>query len=444
MTAATPQGKNNVHRLLCVDDEEAILRALHRVFRRAGYTVLMATGGEQGLQILKQTPVSLIISDQRMPGMSGVDFLRRAKQIAPDTVRILLTAYSDTEAAIAAINQGEAYRFLLKPWDDGELQMVVSEGLSLLNLKLENRRLLQLTAQQNMRLRSLSQDLEAKVKERTKTLQEQGALLHRLHAQLEQDFVDMVNVCARLIEVHDSHTGSHSQRVATLAKATAQQMGLPADELRDIEIAGILHDIGKIGVPAKLVTKPHQAMSEAERRLVERHPILGQASIQVVESLKSVARLIRSHHEHYDGTGYLDHLQGPAIPLGSRILAVANGFDLAEERAQATLPISASRGAALKYILDHEGSLYDPRVVQAFRQAIERMQDDDEDYHERSITLADLREGMILSRDLYTQSGVLLVPKDEPLRKSFIEKIRTYHQSDPIAGNIFVYSNWVH
>jgi response regulator RpfG family c-di-GMP phosphodiesterase len=443
MTATAEAGTNHVHRLLCVDDEEAILRALHRVFRRAGYTVLTATGGEQGLQIIQKTPVSLIVSDQRMRGMSGVEFLRRAKRIAPDTVRILLTAHSDSEVAISAINRGEVFRFLLKPWDDGDLLMVVQEGLAMLNLKLQNRRLLQLTAQQNMRLRSLGQDLEAQVQERTKQLEAQSAQLQQLHAQLERDFVDMVNVCARLIEIHDSHSGSHSQRVGALAKAIAEELALPADEVRDVEIAGILHDIGKIGTPEKLVNKLYEHMTEAERRVIERHPVLGQASIQVVKGLRNAALFIRSHHEHYDGTGYPDRLQGSAIPLGSRIIAVANGYDLASEMSQAPTSLSAVRGAGHRHVLENVATLYDPRVVQAFERVVEKRRQEEADFEEQAITLQEVREGMILSRDLYTRSGLLLVPKDEPLRRSYIEKIRTYNQSDPVVGKVYVYANWI-
>jgi len=443
MTATAQAATNHVHRLLCVDDEEAILRALHRVFRRAGYMVLTATGGEEGLQIIQKTPVSLIVSDQRMPGMSGVEFLRRAKRIAPDTVRILLTAHSDSEAAISAINRGEVFRFLLKPWDDGDLLMVVQEGLAMLNLKLQNRRLLQLTAQQNMRLRSLGQDLEAKVLERTEQLQRQSAQLQQLHAQLERDFVDLVNVCARLIEMHDSHSGSHSQRVGALARAIAEEMGLPPDEVRDVEIAGVLHDIGKIGTPEKLVNRRYENMTEAERRVIERHPVLGQASIQVVKSLKKVALLIRSHHENYDGTGYPDRLQGSAIPLGSRIIAVANGYDLASEMSQTPTSLSVVRGAGHRHVLENVAGLYDPRVVRAFERVVEKRRQEEADFAEQAITLEEVREGMILSRDLYTRSGLLLVPKDEPLRQSYIEKIRTYNQSDPVMGKVYVYANWV-
>jgi len=432
----------SAHRLLCVDDESAILRALHRVFRREGYTVLTANGGDEGLNLLHQTPVSLIISDQRMPGMSGVEFLRRSRQIAPDTIRILLTAYSDTEAAIAAINRGEVYRFLLKPWDDGELCLAVRDGIEHLALKLENRRLLQVTAQQNMRLRSFSQDLEAKVRERTRDLEEKSVRLEQLHAQLDRDFVDMVSVFARLIELHDAHTGSHSQRVATMAKAIAVEMELSAEEIRNVEIAGVLHDIGKIGLPPALINRPYRKLPESEQRVVERHPVLGQASVQVVGSLREVGRLIRSHHEHYDGTGYPDQLHGPAIPLGSRILAVANAYDLHAEQSHASLPLSAARKAAERAIITGSETWFDPRVVRFFGQALERISREDREFAEVPVPLSNLQEGMILSRDVYTRSGVMLMPKDESLRKSFVEKICTYHQSDPVAGDIYVYANW--
>ena len=115
------------HTLLIVDDEENILRALCRVFRRDGHRVLTATSGPEGLELLKKGPVSLIISDQRMPGMIGAEFLGQAKALSPHAIRIMLTGHSDIEAATRAINEGEIFRYLTKPWDDNQLRVTVRE-----------------------------------------------------------------------------------------------------------------------------------------------------------------------------------------------------------------------------------------------------------------------------------------------------------------------------
>jgi response regulator RpfG family c-di-GMP phosphodiesterase len=150
------------HTILLLDDEIPITKSLQRLFRKDGHTILLASSGQEGLDVIKNhgKPVSLIISDQRMPAMTGAQFLEKAKELTPHAVRFMLTGYSDMEAMVDAVNRGEIHRFFTKPWNDHDLLLQVKQSLEQYELTFENRRLTLLTKRQNKALKELNRDLE--------------------------------------------------------------------------------------------------------------------------------------------------------------------------------------------------------------------------------------------------------------------------------------------
>ncbi len=425
------------HTLLFVDDEENIQRSLQRVFRREGYNILTASSGGEGLEKIAQTPVDLILSDQRMPQMSGVEFLREVRKTSPDTVRIILTGYADVQAAMDAINQGEVYRFITKPWNQQELKLTVKRALEQRDLLLENRRLNELIKRQNDELMELNRNLERKVQERTQEIRAKNEELSRLYGGLEKNFLDSIRVFASLVELRDSYTGSHSKRVAAFSKSIAEKWGLEEKEILDVEIAAILHDIGKIGIPDKVLTKPYEEMGQEERKIYEQHPIIGQASIQIIENLQQVGVLIRHHHESWDGGGYPDGLKEESIPLGSRIISVVNAYDLLLNRRVYSQKVT--RYQVTEELKRNRGMRFDPEVVNIFLELLEVKEVKAKEQVEMRLPLQQLQEGMVLSRDLYTSKGILLIPKEEAIRRAHIDKILNYHRIDPIVGGVYVY-----
>jgi response regulator RpfG family c-di-GMP phosphodiesterase len=164
--------------LLCVDDEPNILSSLRRLLRPQGYRILTAESGAEGLAILETQNVDLVISDMRMPMMDGAHFLAEVRQRWPNAVRLLLTGYSDIPSILDAINRGEIYRYIAKPWDDNDMLLMVHGALERSALLREKQRLEALTLQQNEELKALNRDLEARVKTRTRELsQSNDALL---------------------------------------------------------------------------------------------------------------------------------------------------------------------------------------------------------------------------------------------------------------------------
>ncbi len=425
------------HTLLFVDDEENIQRSLQRVFRKEGYNILAASSGKEGLEKIAQNQVDLILSDHRMPQMTGVEFLKEVKKTSPDTVRIILTGYADAQAAMDAINKGEVYRYITKPWNDEDLKITVKRALQQYDLTLENRRLNELTKKQNEELRELNRDLEKRVEERAKEIKEKNEELSKLYGDLARNFLNSIRAFAGLVELRDSYTGSHSKRVAAFSKSIAEKWGLDEKEVLDVEIAAILHDIGKIGIADKILAKPYEEMNQEEKRTYEQHPIIGQACIQVIENLQPVGVLIRHHHENYDGTGYPDGEREDNIPLGSRIISVVDAYDTLVNRRGYSQKVTKFQ--AIEKLKRERGIKFDPEVVNTFLELLEVREAKAKERVELRLPLQQLEEGMVLSRDLYTSKGILLIPKEEVIKKAHIDKILNYHRIDPIVGGVYVY-----
>jgi len=402
--------------LLFVDDEPGILSALRRLFRPHGYHILIAESAAEGLEILENEVVDLVISDMRMPDMDGATFLKHVRQRWPGTMRILLTGYADITSTVAAINEGEIYRYIAKPWDDMEIVLIVREALERRLLEQENRRLSELTQRQNEELKELNAGLEQKVGERTAEVR---AALN----ELKKTFLSTVQVFAGMVELRSgpigAHLSGHGRRVAEHARVMAQRQGLGDAEVQTVMLAGLLHDVGKIGLPDGLLDKPFNNLSPEQRAQVMKHPVIGQNILMSVEKLRDCAALVRHHHELYDGSGYPDHLAGMAIPLGSRILAVVNDYDALQAGTLVQRPLRADE--ACNFLIDNRGKRYDPQIVDAFVQLL--AESGKKQVTELPVRALHLRPGMVLARELNHPDGYLLLARGSNLTKEIIAQL---------------------
>jgi response regulator RpfG family c-di-GMP phosphodiesterase len=405
--------------ILCVDDEANILSALRRLFRPHGYTVLVAGGGEEGLETLAREHVDLIISDMRMPGMDGATFLAKARQQYPDTVRLLLTGYADMESTIAAIKAGQIARYIAKPWNDQDVILTVREALERKALERDKLRLEALTLRQNEELKDLNASLEQKVEARTSELR-------IAHEKLKQHFLTSIRVFSNLIELREGASAGHSKRVADLARKLAVKLNFTGAEVQDVMLAGLLHDVGKIGLPDELNGKPVSHMNGDELGLLRKHPVAGQAALMGLENLRKAGTFIRGHHERWDGQGYPDRLSGLAIPLGARIIAVANDFDGLQIGSLS--PRKLKQDEAIAFIQQNRGKRYCPQVVDALVDVLGVAETAISTGGE--VNPAALRPGMVLARDLVSRDGVMLLAADFVLDESLIRQLRELEASE--------------
>jgi len=356
-------GLQKEHTILFVDDEVNILKALQRLLRNEPMSVLTASRPQEAIDLLAKTPAQVVVSDQRMPEMTGVDLLSTLRDRHPDMVRMMLTGYTEMNIAVEAINRGEIYRLITKPWNDEELKTTLRQAFDHHDLKGEIKRLNHVTREQNFKLQDMNRNLEDKVRERTKQL------AHK-HQELRTAYVQTVGALAEAVDAKDAYTRGHSERVGVYASKIAREMGFTKEFIERVYIAGLLHDVGKIGIRDAVITKPDK-LTEEEYQEIKQHPEIGAKILEPVEFLRNIVPCVRHHHEWYDGStrGYPDRLRGDSIPLPSRVILVADTVEAmtSDRPYRKALPLEAVVQELHKY----SGSQFDPTVVEAFLSLLE-------------------------------------------------------------------------
>lgn len=321
------------YKLLLIDDEPANLRMLERLFR-ADYEVLAAEGGPHGLELLSRHDIALIISDQRMPGMTGIEFLKKAAAMRPATVRMILTGYTDVQDLVEAVNSGVVYKYITKPWVNSDLLQTVHRGI-------EHYR----SNKSQILLREENQ---------------------RLSERLERSVEATVNVIAELIGQKNFTLVEHCRRVSDYAVSIAGKMGLPERDVRELSWAGLLHELPNMRLPFDLAFNK-AALTVDQFRVVRRGFDNGMTFLTSIKELENAATAVNYQHENFDGTGLFDGLSGESIPLGARILAVANAFDeILSGRNPALL---CTDEAAVEWMQARAEKEFDPAVVNACLQS---------------------------------------------------------------------------
>lgn len=433
----------NKPKILFLDDEENILKALKRLFVDEPFEVYTASSGEEGLSVLKDNPdMGVIVSDQRMPGMSGWEFLEQSKQVAPDTTKIILTGHADINAAVNAINKGGAYRYIAKPWNDDDLIATVRDAYERYRLIIENRRLTALTFKQNKELVKWNTQLNEMVQEQTIDIQNKNKELERLNEQLKKNFRNSIEAFAALIEMREKSISSHSRNVALLAREIAVSMSLSDAEQSDITVASLLHDIGKIGVSDSVLMKSERQMNESETNEYKTHVVRGQVAVESMEGFADIGLIIRHHHENVDGSGYPDSLRKNSIPIGSRIIAIADSVD---KLVNTTLQSADTYRNALREIEARLDTRYDRHIyshmLPIINKRIKILEKQGRDkIHETEIYPARLEPGMVLARDVQSGTGVLVLAKGATLDEKLVFALQRYYRMDPPKTGVFVVS----
>jgi response regulator RpfG family c-di-GMP phosphodiesterase len=421
--------------ILLVDDEPSVLSALKRVLRPARYEILTAESGEAALELLASSEVDLIVSDMRMPNMSGAAFLSRARALYPDTMRILLTGYSDIASIVEAVNEGGVYRYLNKPWDDHDLLMTLEQALEQRRLRGEAARLAALTEAQNETLRRFNTELETQVRARTEELGQTVMFLEAAQHDLKSSFTAMVQVCASMIEMRCGSASGHAMRVGEIARRLALSAGMSSLHAQDVYYAGLLHGIGKLSLPDELLHKPLVKMTTDEHSLFQQHPLRAQMVLTPVAQLHKVASIVLHQYERFNGRGTPDGLAGDAIPLGSRIVAIARDFE-GLRNGEIGAPHSVEQ--AIDVLRSQAGVRYDPLLVARFIDLMRNPASLGIAASVAEIQSAQLREGMQLADDLRTHRGVLLMTKGSVMSAHQIELVRRFEAREGTPFDILV------
>lgn len=328
-------------RILIVDDEEVICNVLDRRLTREGYFCTTAHNGKEALHYFYKDAFSLIISDIKMPEMTGIELLQKVKAIDPKMKMIMVTAYPEIDLAVNAMRLG-AYDFIIKPADLDLIVMSVKKAL-------ESRR--------------LEEEIEAYHNRMEELVEERTAKLQQAYRTLKKAHLDSVKVLAEAIDAKDPYTRGHSDRVKRMSLAIAKKMGFSEERLENLEYGALLHDIGKIGIKDEVLQKQAPLSSE-EYQYIQEHPLIGVKIVEGVEFFKDKIPMIRHHHEHYDGNGYPDGLAGEAIPLEARIISLPDAFDaMTSARPHRNImPLQNVLAELEKF----KGKQFDPKVLEIF------------------------------------------------------------------------------
>jgi len=428
----------DVSTILCVDDEANILSAMRRLLRSHGYNLLFAESGKEGLSLMEQHDVDLVISDMRMPEMDGAQFLTEVSERWPETMRILLTGYSDITSTIEAINKAQIFKYISKPWEDNDILLSIKRALELKNLKRDRQRLEKLTLQQNEELKDLNTNLESMVKARTSEIEQTLDMYEMANEELKGSYSTVIEVFSNLVALHQGYDSGVMRRMAEIARTTAENMGMSESEATDVYHAALLKDIGQIGFPEKLINKPIGSLTPIEKEKFQQHPIIAQGLLMSLEPLQGVAIIIRCTHELYNGSGYPDGLGTKTIPLGARILCVIGDyFGLQKGN---VIDKSLSAAEAMQFILEHCNTRYDTEVVKALPKDIAELGSTQETKQagELIVTTNELKINMVLVTDLVSSGGLVLLPKGYVINEEVIKRIQNLEGSIGEKFNIRV------
>jgi response regulator RpfG family c-di-GMP phosphodiesterase len=412
--------------ILIVDDEPVVLTALKFTLEREGFHVTACTSPLKALSILGERGFSVIISDQRMPEMMGLDFLIESRRLRPHSSRILITAVLALPTIVDAINKGEIFRFVAKPWLREELVATVRNAVQRHDLVTRNEALQAETQHLNAQLRDANMALEAKVKD----LEQQRQRLDAANRELASSYENSLELCRRILTTYDPVLGGQAKALVEFATQMAATDKFTDSERHALRTAAWLCDLGLIGMPREMMrafhSKPEQ-LTERERGMMHNHPIYGQTLAALVDPRADVGEVVRAHHERYDGRGYPDGTAGEAIPWPARCLAVAVGF----------VESGLANTAAIDAILAKSGVDYDPEAVRLFLKVSNLVQLPKQ---VREITLHELEPGMVLANGIYSPHGLLLIGEGQALSPFTIAKIHSHNQITPLSQRLLVYS----
>lgn len=335
MTPAKP-------RILIVDDEAPIRALLGEHLQQAGYEVQLAANGAKALESLTSGDFDLVLSDVRMPGMNGLELLAGILRLHPQACVLMLTACEDLALAVGAMRIG-ALDYILKPFRLAEITVSVQQALQRRRSQIE----------QTRRLRVLEETVNNRTEELRRTLD-------RLRDASENTLEALVAA----LDAREHETQAHSKRVSEYTLFLAREMGVETSQLEIIRRGAMLHDIGKIGIPDKILLKPGELTSE-EWIEMQKHPQIGYCILEGIDALMPASDVVLSHHERYDGTGYPRKLRGEEIPVGARIFSVTDTLDVmtSDRPYRKAMPYEQARVEIARFA----GAQFDPEVVKCFQ-----------------------------------------------------------------------------
>lgn len=408
--------------ILFVDDEPMVLNALRRELRKSGYELLFAGSGAEALEILAEENIDVVVSDMRMPEMSGAQLLRQVRDQYPEVISLLLSGQADMKDTMAAINEGGIFRFLAKPWQPEQLKQSLDEAAELRAVRKERDRLLLLTRKQNKMLIRMNQGLSSKLNQSTAELGQIEAMVEASYAEMQNSIQAFVRMFSFVVSARHGMQAGTLERAAKLSLKLGELLQLPPTELTTLEQGVLLSEVGKIRISETLLTKSEANLTLPERAEYQQYPVFGHDLLLSISYLQDAAIIVRQHRETFNGRGFPARLRGKAMAPLARVASVA--IDYYALQGGARIQARLNEEQVLAYLSSRAGQLYDPEVVALLPQALEQLAKDESQYHPSLQSVDQLLVGDRITRNLLSRDGFLLLSAGVVLNQQMIQKLK--------------------
>lgn len=441
------------HKILLVDDDAAIIGFLKFVFKDSQYIVRGASDGREGLEVAREFHPDIIISDVVMPKMDGLELCQAIRADDKLKMTIFFLISSQRKALDDRIEglQGGADEYLLKPLDRDQIQAQVQAFLRIKTLQDElvkkNDRLglvNQALEENKLKVEETNRALEREKERLTYSLREISNLAEelekshqnqlKLNSTLKESFDNLVKLLATIVELRNPFLAGHTEEVEQIAVYIGERLDLNTSQLKSLRIAALLHEIGLIGLPDDIIKLKPVEMSPEQQKIFLQHTVVGESLLNSFKGFEGAAKTIRHLHENLDGSGFPDKLSGDEIPLESKIIKAATDFSRAIQNVSDHGQIYRIYNA-MKAESDIK---YDALVVSFLKDYVDTIANRRTQRKVETVNLAHLQPGMVLAADLYTNTGIKLMPEGMELTDASIKGILNYSYNDPLPSGVKV------
>lgn len=431
-----PKSKSGLPKILLIDSQEDSVQTFKELVADDDYQLIVCSKADKALAQIKKEKPFVVLCNMGIEGISGPSLLESIREASPACMRVAIAGSEDFYLVMQAINFGHIHRALKFPLEALAVKVALSDMLHQWN---DNERQSEKSKQKNLKIK----DLEALKKKNALEIRDKDREIKQARSQIDQAehkiqtlFLTSIKSLMNLMESRYPALVAHCKAVAEISRLLAKEVGASDEEVKNIYHAGLLHDIGKLSLPDSILLKPISSIDGESRSSLMKHPEMAFDALKALPGIDEIACYIKHHHERFDGKGFPDGLAGTTIPLGARIIGLAEDFDELQRGWVAGRKLTEQE--ALRFVKGSVKKRYDPLIVAKMPAALEKMRAAPKP-HEQLVSGGTLTSGMVITRDLLSPEGHLLVAIDGVVTPAVIKHIQECEAHHKVLMKIYVH-----